>query len=335
MKLKREAWLDISKAYAIILVVIGHVVGGYTGNYSNEAYDKFVSITLFLIYSFHMPLFFFLSGYSYAIQENSDDRKSYVRFLKKKARRLLIPYVVFTSLQVLIKLPFQGKISSVVSWKSIPLMILIPVDQFWYLYVLFVVSALVAFIDWKNKSKLLNLCVIVFAYVSGALLSIVMPGVVKENSSVLLNVMKYSLFFYCGAIFKRKKKRLSISQSVYCFLAFVFISSISQWIKNEIISYFVIMTIMAFVGIGFVVGISMNIKAMWKSRNLLLIGRETMSIYIFHVLICAVIRILLFRIGITNFWFGITVGNIASIYLPILIVYIWRKLYQTATSYIV
>lgn len=49
---KREQWADILKGIGAILVVIGHLVL-YEGN--AKVY----------IYSFHMPLFFFISGYLY------------------------------------------------------------------------------------------------------------------------------------------------------------------------------------------------------------------------------------------------------------------------------
>ena len=45
---ERVKWIDYAKAFAIFFVVIGHVD---TGNYFTD-----------WIYSFHMPLFFFLSG---------------------------------------------------------------------------------------------------------------------------------------------------------------------------------------------------------------------------------------------------------------------------------
>lgn len=45
---KRILWIDYAKAFAMFFVVIGHV---NSGNYLTN-----------WIYSFHMPLFFFLSG---------------------------------------------------------------------------------------------------------------------------------------------------------------------------------------------------------------------------------------------------------------------------------
>lgn len=73
IKIKRLAWLDMAKGYGILLVILGHIV-------VEEPYHS-------LIYSFHMPLFFFLSGIVY----RSD--VGFVPFVKKKAKSLLLPYL--------------------------------------------------------------------------------------------------------------------------------------------------------------------------------------------------------------------------------------------------
>ena len=53
---ERMIWLDNLKAYGIILVIIGHSIVITAANDSTGMLMK-------LIYSFHMPLFFFISGY--------------------------------------------------------------------------------------------------------------------------------------------------------------------------------------------------------------------------------------------------------------------------------
>ena len=52
-KKARIELIDIAKAITIILVILGHT----TGNLETPMYRR-------LIYSFHMPLFFFLAGMS-------------------------------------------------------------------------------------------------------------------------------------------------------------------------------------------------------------------------------------------------------------------------------
>jgi hypothetical protein len=58
---KREIWVDYSKAIGIVLVVYGHVAHGIYKASLPINKDVYLLIDS-VIYSFHMPLFFFLSG---------------------------------------------------------------------------------------------------------------------------------------------------------------------------------------------------------------------------------------------------------------------------------
>ena len=72
MKERREV-IDCAKGVAILLVVLGHI---------NSPFGAF-------IFSFHMPLFFFLSGLF--INERSEAKA----FVKKNFIRLIIPFFIF------------------------------------------------------------------------------------------------------------------------------------------------------------------------------------------------------------------------------------------------
>ncbi|WP_219642083.1 acyltransferase family protein [Cohnella sp. CFH 77786] len=75
--MKRIDWLDAAKGIGIILVVAGH-----TGSTSSTVTNY--------IFSFHMPLFFFLSGYLFTA-----GKYGFGSYVRKKAKSLLIPYFVF------------------------------------------------------------------------------------------------------------------------------------------------------------------------------------------------------------------------------------------------
>lgn len=75
--MRREMEYDLLKGLGIILVLIGHAHIGK---------PLFTSI-----YLFHMPLFFMVSGCFFNVKEN----ENFVSFIRKKARRLLLPYFIF------------------------------------------------------------------------------------------------------------------------------------------------------------------------------------------------------------------------------------------------
>ncbi len=78
----RIQWLDILKGFAIFLVVVGHSARPGTSLHAG-------------IYAFHMPLFFFLSGYAMALSMKPG-RIFYL--VKRRFVSVLVPYVVWTCL---------------------------------------------------------------------------------------------------------------------------------------------------------------------------------------------------------------------------------------------
>lgn len=73
----RIEWIDIVKGIGILCVILGHLSA------PNQ-------ITRILVYSFHMPLFFFISGYLY---KSKDLKKVIINGVKK----LLFPVWFFVA----------------------------------------------------------------------------------------------------------------------------------------------------------------------------------------------------------------------------------------------
>ena len=73
----RLYYLDNLKGLLIILVILGHAIQFTLPDYENVFAFR-------LIYSFHMPLFFFISGYLAVRKEDSAQK-----MIQKKARALL------------------------------------------------------------------------------------------------------------------------------------------------------------------------------------------------------------------------------------------------------
>lgn len=86
---KRLNFIDAAKGIGIVLVVLGHTI---VPEIRGSAYGW--GFLWNFIYSFHMPLFFFLSGFLFeaGIAKYTDKR----RFILSKARKLLIPYLFFS-----------------------------------------------------------------------------------------------------------------------------------------------------------------------------------------------------------------------------------------------
>lgn len=88
---KRIDWIDTCKGIAIMLVILGHCITrmGSTG---------IEGIINLLIYSFHMPLFFFISGMNLKLEY------SFKEFLIKRIKGILFPAYIFVFILLTYKL---------------------------------------------------------------------------------------------------------------------------------------------------------------------------------------------------------------------------------------
>lgn len=152
---KRDVTLDFAKGLAIILMIYDHIVG--TGK---------------VITSFHMPLFFIISGYLLREEELGT-------CLRRKAKGLLIPYVIYTFVAAVVGVfkmrlylgesaadtarYFFTKVGNIFLGKDIWL--------FWFVLVLFEATILYALIQKIFRSEALRWVASIVVFLGGYLLS--------------------------------------------------------------------------------------------------------------------------------------------------------------------
>ena len=96
--MKRDLLADRLKGYACLLVLFGHVLSGVrTAGVPTPAF--FVGVERFL-WSFHIDLFMFLSGYVFRITGGATAKSSRLRFVGSKVIDLGVPYVLFSVLYI-------------------------------------------------------------------------------------------------------------------------------------------------------------------------------------------------------------------------------------------
>ena len=78
-KLARIDYLDIFRSFGIIAMVVGHI-------WYVRPLDHF-------IHAFHMPMFFWISGFLF--RHKSKEEQSLLSYIVKKAKTLLLPYCIF------------------------------------------------------------------------------------------------------------------------------------------------------------------------------------------------------------------------------------------------
>lgn len=89
----RIAWIDVAKGITILLVIIGHTL-------------TFGSATRNFIFSFHMPLFFILSGYTFNVAE---DFPAFFKRVKKLIKHLIYPALFVSGVNIFVQWMMQDQ----------------------------------------------------------------------------------------------------------------------------------------------------------------------------------------------------------------------------------
>ncbi|WP_152051950.1 acyltransferase family protein [Tautonia marina] len=132
----RVTWIDTFRGLSIVLVVLGHVLGGLAfAAFVPEVGKDRLWAAYDLLYTFRMPALFLASGLFAA----RSVRKGLPTFVGTKARTLAYPYLLWS----LIAWGCHTVVSGMTNTKADPLtplkMLFDPMQGVWFLYVLFAV----------------------------------------------------------------------------------------------------------------------------------------------------------------------------------------------------
>lgn len=152
----RIEWLDIAKGLGVLLVVLGHLW-----------YNCSFSIVNQIIYTFHMPMFFILSGFVF---KKGDSKFS--SFVATKSKRLLLPTLMFFVLGVAFLLLLSSNESfASISRKFFFIDGLCPYnDPCWYFITLFQLVIVSYFLNLDKSTYLLKVFIIVIAFILGLII---------------------------------------------------------------------------------------------------------------------------------------------------------------------
>lgn len=166
--MKRIDWIDALKGFGIFCVTLGHLAC----NYLLETH----------IYSFHMFLFFFLSGFLH-----NNAQGSLRVYLAKKSTALLIPFLLWNLMSCLIGLFFNYTVSETIRLFFLLDGIICWNAPIWFLLQLFMVGISFFIIDeYMPYGKYLSIPVlfVLWYFISG------------YNVFLKLNILPVCLLFY-------------------------------------------------------------------------------------------------------------------------------------------
>lgn len=245
----REQYVDFAKGVAIFLVVLGHII-------DNESFVHTFSI----ISSFHMPLFFFLSGIAMNFTKMDTPR-----YLLRKIVNLILPFVVIGGAYATFA---RGGVMF---------------SAYWYLPVLFVFSIIV-FINkyfWRLNKIICVLLDVLFTIV--IVLSLLRCNV-RFVYSLSFYTLAYIVPFLAGTFYPYYKDKIPNFIYLLCLLSvFMLTPYFSGFVHHSVYMHL----------LKNVIGISMTFLLLFLFQKInytnnkiaeliCFIGRNTMSIYLFH-----------------------------------------------------
>lgn len=303
MEITRDSFVDQLKGLACFLVVFGHVIMGIRkAGVSTPGSMVFVEE---YIWTFHVPLFMFLSGYVYRLTGGWETKGTRKKFLLHKLLNLGIPYFVFSSIYILINSVISG-VNNSSNISDILMLWRTPVAQYWFLYALFFI-----FVIWSiipGRSLTLNLILTTVC---------TSVGIIPINLGIFATSIAMSLFFGLGTAVNIQKIRkwplkiknvLIISQVLG---AICFLNILSE---NAITS-----RLFSVLGIvSSIIVVSLVDKCNCVVKCLLTLNRYSFPIYLLHTIFTAGFRIALLKVGVNNYLIHVLLGTIVGIGVPII-----------------
>lgn len=145
----RLTYIDIAKGVGIFLVVVGHCIPDATSatGISIPAYRWLHDV----IYSFHMPLFFFLAGFMVSRQKMLDRAQKPLDLVRKRVSRLLVPYIFVGLCYAPFKLLLSNFANKPYDISTIWQIVIgvNPDGELWFLYALFVITVIAALFAFR------------------------------------------------------------------------------------------------------------------------------------------------------------------------------------------
>lgn len=288
----KKNYLELTylKGIAIILVILGHSFS-FTGFDLVDKERYFIYYYIYnTIYSFHMPLFFIVSGFlankEYQIKE----------FYFSKIKRLLIPYIFINIIDYIPRHVFPTLVNN--SQNSIERVIFYSGVATWFVYTLFIVFLIFPIIDRyilkKDKYYVFFIILIIFNI-------IFYPKIENIKIFTINRVIFYLIYFYLGYILKKFYTKIiekKVLPNIYIMIltSIIFIFFNYQYTNS-------IYTTVLFPCIGFILilNLSLYLKKLSKVNFLEFCGKNSLTFYLLEPFFSVPYRVGLVKLlGIQN-----------------------------------
>lgn len=331
MKLLRLNWIDYARGVAIILVCYRHVFEGSKAAGVEVGNYNFLEYVNIFLYSFRMPLFFIISG---LFITSSLKKKGLKLYIEDRARAILYPYFLWGFIQLSFQIIFTKYTNGHPTVASYLNLFYLPreIAQFWYLFALFNVSVLYSFAKFFLKLTAS------YNIIIGILLFYISSIIYQQNitTGLVFDIIHYYIFFAIGDFAKTylldpknlkyfesgKNLLLMIIPFLGCQIYFLLQNLEHDTSKYMYVEYYepMIFLIIALVGCIFIIHLTFYLQRKNFLKWLTTLGRNSLYIYVSHVIVFASLRIMLINLfHVENIFLILCSGILAGLTVPLLL----------------
>ncbi|TYR36848.1 acyltransferase [Sphingobacterium phlebotomi] len=314
----RELNIETLRGIAIILMVLGHVVGVNPNTGLKVDSDSWYHYLFYIFKYIRMPLFTVISGYVYAIKPISKTYSSSV-FIIRKINRLLIPYIIAATLFFILQVLTPGTNSNL-HWSDLPNIFITGYAHFWFVQGIFFVFILILLLERLNLLSSFSTWSFVFATVT-----IIFLFLNPKTEFLSINSWPFLLLFFLWGLglkrfesFKGCHKVLSLFMTIVFCLSFLFQQYIyfsqNQHVFVEFRKLDLLLTLLVGLSSSFLL-----VNMSFQNSRLIKIGNYSYEIYLYHVFATAGCRIILHKIGVTDNFPNLILGLFFGVAAPIFI----------------
>ena len=280
---QRVVWIDYAKGIGIFLVVYGHVIRGLKD--SNIINESFFNISDKFVYSFHMPLFFILSGMFFTRASN----KPFVQNLNIKLKTLIYPFIIWSLIQTIIEIFLSKYTNHKTPLTDLFSCLIIPRAQFWFLYALFFIN-LINLILFKISSQnaiyiSMGICLIYYIF--------------NIDLGVFNRTFEFLFYFNIGIFISKIEKEFTLlikNKIAFLFVLGAFFTLESFYIIQEVENQSFFLIILSILGFLLISQISLYLANQKIVKIFVDLGKSSIAIYLVHILVASGIRIILLKI---------------------------------------
>ena len=315
---KRLGWLDCCKGATILLVVLGHVADGYLSAGAFPEHKTVLLAIYNLIYSFHMPLFYCLSGYVFYLaycQKRTEKKKNFW----SQIINLTWIYVLFSVALWIFKMIFSDNVNTQFGVRDLLMIPIKPLGEFWYIYVLIFIYLIAYILEQKNN----DIMVLLVSYIVSSIVKFFSFGI----SFPLKSILYYFFFFYFGTCMAKRTKPIekTVERAILIISGLVAVGSWSICIIKRLLIH-KIPVAGTFVGLTFCILAVLVFSRCNENRLFGFCGKYSLEIYTMHTFLTAASRSILIRVGVRNFVLNVSLNFIISTLVSIMIAVILKKL---------